>query len=261
MSYLAQLYTNTLSNQNISSALLVGTFTNTTRIRKVTISVSLDQIAGGGDYVVYATRQRAGAGSAYRKVPITTATVASGVTAIDLDSIAITLNATDVLKVYVTGLAGDTTTPDIIVDVNEEFINVDSSGNPTALDAAGVRTAVGLATANLDTQLAEIEGETDDIAAIKTKTDQLTFTVANEVDANMQGGGTSTFIYTVTVGGNPVSGALVEVSTDSAGSNRIRQGTTDSLGVVTFRLNPGVYYFWTSRSGDTFTNPTVQTVV
>ena len=43
----------------------------------------------------------------------------------------------------------------------------------STLDAAGVRTAVGLATANLDTQLAEIEGETDDIAAIKAKTDNL----------------------------------------------------------------------------------------
>lgn len=41
------------------------------------------------------------------------------------------------------------------------------------LDAAGVRTAVGMASANLDTQLAEIEGETDDIAAVKTKTDNL----------------------------------------------------------------------------------------
>jgi hypothetical protein len=38
----------------------------------------------------------------------------------------------------------------------------------TPLDAAGVRTAIGLASANLDTQLAEIEGETDGIAAIPT---------------------------------------------------------------------------------------------
>ena len=57
------------------------------------------------------------------------------------------------------------------------------------ITAAGVRTAVGMASANLDTQLAEIEGETDDIAAIKTKTDQLAFTVANQVDANALSGG------------------------------------------------------------------------
>ncbi len=42
-----------------------------------------------------------------------------------------------------------------------------------APDAATVRTALGLASANLDTQLAEIEGETDDIAAVKAKTDNL----------------------------------------------------------------------------------------
>jgi hypothetical protein len=54
------------------------------------------------------------------------------------------------------------------------------------LDAAGVRTAVGLATANLDTQLAAIDTETDKIASIKAKTDSLTYTVANVLDANIQ---------------------------------------------------------------------------
>jgi hypothetical protein len=66
----------------------------------------------------------------------------------------------------------------------------------STLDAAGVRAAVGLAFANLDTQLATIDDFLDteiaailaavdtEIAAIKTKTDSLTFTVANQVDAN-----------------------------------------------------------------------------
>lgn len=66
----------------------------------------------------------------------------------------------------------------------------------STLDAAGVRTAVGLASANLDAQLAAIAGYIDtevaailaavdtEVAAIKTKTDQLTFTTANQVDAN-----------------------------------------------------------------------------
>jgi hypothetical protein len=57
----------------------------------------------------------------------------------------------------------------------------------STLDAAGVRTAVGLASANLDTQLETIDNFLDtEIAAIKTKTDQLTFTVANQLDANVQ---------------------------------------------------------------------------
>ena len=75
------------------------------------------------------------------------------------------------------------------------------------LDAAGVRSAVGLASADLDTQLADIptvaEFEARTIvaadyfvvsdytapdnassAAIKAKTDQLTFTVPNKLDVN-----------------------------------------------------------------------------
>lgn len=67
----------------------------------------------------------------------------------------------------------------------------------TDIDAAGVRTAVGLATANLDTQLGNIVADTNElqtdwtnggrldvlIDAIKDKTDPLTFTNANKVDA------------------------------------------------------------------------------
>lgn len=84
------------------------------------------------------------------------------------------------------------------------------------LDAAGIRSAAGLATANLDTQLSAINAKTTnlpadpadasdiaaafstvdgtlgtiagyldtEIAAIKAKTDQMTFTVANQLDVN-----------------------------------------------------------------------------
>lgn len=57
----------------------------------------------------------------------------------------------------------------------------------STLDAAGVRAAVGLATANLDAQLAAIDDAVDtEVAAIKAKTDQLTFTIAGSVDSNIQ---------------------------------------------------------------------------
>lgn len=87
----------------------------------------------------------------------------------------------------------------------------------STLDAAGVRTAVGLGSANLDTQLGAIAGYIDtevaaikaktdnlpaspaneatlttiagyvdtEVAAIKAKTDQLTFTNANKIDATV----------------------------------------------------------------------------
>jgi hypothetical protein len=124
MASLSQIDTSTLSNQNLSSALLVHTFTNTERVRKVFVEVDLDQIAGNGDYTVHATIQRAGAGSAFRVTPVSTGAVASGVTSASFVSIPIVLNATDVLKVYVTGLAGDTTTPDVITRVWEEGVDV-----------------------------------------------------------------------------------------------------------------------------------------
>ena len=58
------------------------------------------------------------------------------------------------------------------------------------LDAAGVRSAIGLAAANLDTQLSTIDDFLDtEIAAIKAKTDQLTFTIANKLDASIQAAG------------------------------------------------------------------------
>lgn len=57
----------------------------------------------------------------------------------------------------------------------------------SGLDAAGVRAAIGLASANLDTQLGTIDDFLDtEVAAIKAKTDSLTFTVANQIDANIQ---------------------------------------------------------------------------
>ena len=62
----------------------------------------------------------------------------------------------------------------------------------STLDAAGVRSAVGLASANLDTQIttlataANLATVDTVVDAIKAKTDSLAFTVAGQVDANVQ---------------------------------------------------------------------------
>ena len=59
--------------------------------------------------------------------------------------------------------------------------NAPSSGS--GLDAAGVRAAVGLASANLDTQLAAIDDAVDtEVAAIKATTDKLDATLENSSD-------------------------------------------------------------------------------
>ncbi len=129
--YITNLQSDSLSNQNISSALLLSTLTNTTRARVVLATVFADQIAGNGSYVVYATRQRSGAGSAYEVGARTTVAVPSGITAQAFPSIQLSVGATDVVKVYLVGLAGDTTTPDTIVDWDE--INAAQTGDAMAL--------------------------------------------------------------------------------------------------------------------------------
>ncbi|MCB0251710.1 MAG: hypothetical protein KDI07_24290, partial [Anaerolineae bacterium] len=108
------LETDSLSNQNIASALAIGSYTADAD-RLVFVQFFADQVAGNGDYEFYLTQQIAGAGSSYRHVPKTTATVASGVTAIAGQSIAVAVRNGDVLTLYLDGLAGDTTTPDTTV--------------------------------------------------------------------------------------------------------------------------------------------------
>lgn len=68
---------------------------------------------------------------------------------------------------------------DILVDTGTTLPATLSGLNN--LDAAGVRTAVGLASANLDTQLSTIDGTVDDVKAV---TDQIVFTTPNRVDAS-----------------------------------------------------------------------------
>jgi hypothetical protein len=60
---------------------------------------------------------------------------------------------------------------------------------------------------------------------------------------------------------HPLGDVTVEVYTDPALTNMIRQGVTDSFGVVWFWLDPGVYYFKCSKDRVRFTNPDVEEVV
>lgn len=154
MAYLTQVGTTTTANTDLVTATLVHTQTNITRIRKLWVNIFADQVKGGGDYIAHITIQRAGAGSFYESIK-TTKAAAAGVTSIYFGSIPITLNATDVMKVYLIGLAIDNdTTADVIVDVNEEWEDIDANGRvdvgewlgviPATLTATGmfVKTAV-----------------------------------------------------------------------------------------------------------------------
>ena len=116
----------TLSNQNISSALLVLTYTADAD-RGIFFRVFCDQVAGNGAYTCHATVQLLGAGSAYVELPKSMVIAAAGETAIGFTTRVIPVKNTDVVRVYVLGLAGDTTTPDIVTEVWEDLSAQDVS--------------------------------------------------------------------------------------------------------------------------------------
>jgi hypothetical protein len=109
-----------------------------------------------------------------------------------------------------------------------------------------------------------VDSISGNVNSVKSKTDQLTFTVANQVDSNaLTGGGSAigsgaiSHEITVNVGGSPSDGVEVWVTTDSSGTNVVA-GTlvTDAFGKASFMLDAGSYYLWAQKSGANFTNPT-----
>lgn len=172
------LETDSLSNQNITSALEIGSRTaDATRL--LFIRVLVDQVAGNGDYTVYATLQVNGAGSAYRLIPITTAAAASGITAIGMVSIAIPVDAGDIVKVYLLGLAGDTTTPDTRVDFYENNYLVPTTADRTLDVSSGGEAGVDWANVGSPTTTLNLSGTT-----VKTATDVETDTADIQTNVN-----------------------------------------------------------------------------
>jgi hypothetical protein len=148
----------------------------------------------------------------------------------------------------VTGSIGKLLTDNIDAPISE-------AGGGSGLDAAGVRAAVGLSTANLDTQLSTINSNVDAIL-VDTST-----TIPALINAD-SGAGAISWTYTLTDSddGTPIDGAEVWATTDAAGEDVVASGTTDSFGVVTFMLDAGAYYFWRKCSGYNFNNPDLETV-
>jgi len=111
MGVFTYIESDTGSNANISSATAVGAYTSTGD-KMIMCDVSIDAVAGNGDYVMYVTRQIGGSGSSYVILPKTTMAAASGETAISAQSGWITVRNADVLTCYVDGTSDDTSTPD-----------------------------------------------------------------------------------------------------------------------------------------------------
>lgn len=74
------------------------------------------------------------------------------------------------------------------------------------------------------------------------------------------------FTYTVTDGTDPIEGVDVSISTDLAGQNVIWKGVTNSVGVAVDLngrkpfIEAGTYYFWSQKSGYSFSNPDIEVV-
>lgn len=106
------------------------------------VSVMADQIAGGGAYTVYATRQRAGAGSAYEYQGRATFLVTGGITSVLFSGVMAPCNASDVIKVYLTGLPADTATPDIICEFWDlGYLRATTAGRTLNVSADGAGDA------------------------------------------------------------------------------------------------------------------------
>lgn len=266
MSVARWLETDSLSNQNISSALAIGAYTAAAD-RMIVCDVSLDQVAGSGDYVVYVTRQINGAGSAYVLLPKTTCTAASGETAIAMQSGPITVRSGDVLMVYVDGLAGDTTTPDTVVrwfematlrpDVSDRQLTVaatgEASANVTMLNDLPAPDLSGLD--GLDGSTLALEATVQDILEDTGTT--LPGLIAAGVSA---GSGTGYYSDTVDNGTSPLDGVRVQLYTAQDRIGLAYEAYTNALGVFEMWPDPGVYYRWLDLAGYNFTQDVAVTV-
>ena len=214
MAVFTHLETDTGTNVDISAATAVGAYT-ANGDKLIMVDVSIDAVAGNGDYVMYVTRQIGGSGSAYRILPQTTMAAASGLTAISGQSGWITVRNGDVLTVYVDGLAGDTSTPDwstrwfesavTLVTLADDAITASKFDESTAYPLKSADTgATQVARVGADSDT--LETLSDEIATVKAKTDLLD---VSSVTVNSPISGT-----TITI----LRGDTLEVSISDLGS-------------------------------------------
>jgi hypothetical protein len=228
------LETDTLSNQNISSALAIGAYTATFD-GFIVADISADQVAGNGDYVAYITRQINGAGSAYVVLPKTTLTAASGETAIGGQSGIITVRSGDVLTAYLDGLAGDTTTVDTVVrwyDVSP--LQPTTAGRTLDVAATG---EVGLDFANIKAATAPTTLTNITVPAVTTVSDPVTMGAMNAAGAQDFFTVDSTDLFA-----DAVAGSVVKEIADHAtivGSSIAAAELADTLSGSTLTIHRG----------------------
>jgi len=188
MATLTHIETDTGTNVDIHDPTTVGSYTSTGD-KLVMVDVSIDQVAGDGDYVMYVTRQIGGAGSAYVILPKTTMTAAPGETAISGQSGWITVRNGDVLTVYVDGLAGDTSTPDwstrwfesavLLVTLADDAIKASTFDESTAFPLKSADTG--------STQVARVGADSDTLETLSDQLDAIVEDTGTTIPAAITG--------------------------------------------------------------------------
>lgn len=127
---------------NISAAAVIYTYTATVS-SFVQIQAFISDAAGGGDYVWYIRKQRAGAGVNFVMGPKTTATHAAGETGIGSPTILLYCHIGDVVQVYVDGLAGDVACNGFIEVIELDYLLLAADAlTAAALDTSAVNEIV-----------------------------------------------------------------------------------------------------------------------
>lgn len=119
---------------------------------------------------------------------------------------------------------------------------ISEAGGGGGLDAAGVRAAIGMSSANLDEQLE---------------------TILLQISALGTGTGPVEKSYYVSANGSPCGDVLVIMSLDAQRESPIHKGMTDATGWVKFYPNvpSGTkVYMWSFKTGVDFNNPDEETV-
>lgn len=175
-----QIRTNTITSQNISSYLLIDTYTSDGS-KEILIRVLLDNIVGNGSYSIYATIQRGGTGTFY-KYSEASVVVLSGTTSLVFPSFTIPISTGDVTNIYVKGLPSDTTTVDITTDWFAFGYSV--AGDAMALTSTERTTTAGVIWAETNRTLTSFGTLVSDIWANGTRTLTSFGTLVSDVWSN-----------------------------------------------------------------------------
>lgn len=179
-----RLIDTTFNGVNITSAAEVYHY-HATKTCNLRIQLFLSNAAGGGDYVVYLTKQLAGAGSVYVMLPKTTATAGAGETTLCFQTINVDVDNTDIISIMIDGLAGDVAVNGTVRIWEDDYLRPTTAAQYNVdVTATG---AVGIDWANVEapTTALNLSGTT-----IKTATDVETDTgnIQGRLPAALVGG-------------------------------------------------------------------------